>query len=827
MSHTESFEIDVRYQISSDMYAFLSETTDWYDTVEALVVDGKTRLKLPIEIFDQVAINLSNLILSRPLLYFSACEEGYQRFYDSIVAGHGGVSQGDNKPKTPHLGVSGWLGSHTVTPRGLSARLVNRLVCVEGIVTRCSLLRSKLSRSVHLCDKNAYVITREHYDIHSLQNSSQLVNRGVPKTDKDGNPLKMEVALSDFKDGQTITLQEMPESSPTGQLPRSIEVSLEDDLTDVAKPGDRVRIFGVYRAVAFKKMNRFSGLTRAFLIANSIEHLKGDVLAPEITPFDIRMIKEVTSRSDAFHIISQSMAPSICGHDLVKKGLLLQLLGGQRKVVDNGMKLRGDIHILLVGDPSCGKSQLLRFVMNTSAMTLSTTGRGSSGVGLTAAVTTDKETGERRLEAGAMVLADGGIVCIDEFDKMNSEDRVCIHEVMEQQTVTINKAGIHASLNARTSVLAAANPVYGCFDPMSPLKSQITFPDSLLTRFDLIFIIRDSQSSESDRRICSQVVRQLQYRPSSTSLVTSNTYDQVGGDDEWGILQAKVDSIPKQGDAQYWETSLRSSWVPGSVAAREAAINRISKFYAELRQSLSGDSNTNNTYRQTRIVPTARTLEACVRLATAHAKLKLKTVTDEEDVKVAEELLVYTLTGQPPEGYTKDGTLLDARPPHQSSEGNASCTPKKQRKRSRNLNQDVDTALSDKSLMFLNKKKSKSDYNHSNNDPTTSSLIPIEETSPNCDLDAASQGSVDSLELPELTSGKSCISTKRLKMLMKAIAEIQSSLVADSITPHELVEMVNQRSDKKKFSSSEFLAGLHSLQADNKIMFVDGEIWFI
>ena len=490
-----------------------------------------------------------------------------------------------------------------------------------------------------------------------------------PQEDDEGNPLVTEYGHCVYRDHQTISVQEMPERAPAGQLPRGVDVIMDDDLVDKCKPGDRIQLVGLYRSLGNRNAGEGSSTFRTLLLANNIILLSskagGGIAQATITDTDIRNINKQAKDKYIFNKLSMSLAPSIYGHEHIKKAILLMLLGGMEKNLDNGTHLRGDINILMVGDPSTAKSQLLRFVLNTAPLAIATTGRGSSGVGLTAAVTSDKETGERRLEAGAMVLGDRGVVCIDEFDKMSDVDRVAIHEVMEQQTVTIAKAGIHTSLNARCSVIAAANPIYGQYDPHKDPHRNIALPDSLLSRFDLLFVVTDDIEDVRDRQISEHVLRMHRYRQAGTE--EGAPVREGGGQQMLGVgleddsaasgrptavfekydqmLHAGVHVTQGRGRRkapeiftiafvkkyiQYAKTRIKP------VLTKGAADHIVATYSALRNDELEGS--------QRRTSPmTARTLETLIRLATAHAKARLSSRVETRDAEVAEDIMRFAL----------------------------------------------------------------------------------------------------------------------------------------------------------------------------------------
>ncbi|KAJ6574636.1 ATP dependent DNA helicase [Mycena capillaripes] len=637
----------------------------------------QTRLIVNIDDLRDYNRDFANGLLKQPTDYLPA----FEKALSDVIERQPEAEKYETQSKHYRVGFSGSFGDHHVSPRTLHAAQLGKMISVEGIITRCSLVRPKMLKSVHYCQKTRFFHSRVYRDATTSTSNEPPTTSVTPQSDDDGNKLQMEFGFSVFQDHQRISMQEMPERAPAGQLPRSTDIIMDDDLVDKCKPGDRVQLVGVYRSIG----GGAGGAFKSLILANNINLLSskigGGIAQTPLTVNDIRNINQFSKRHNIFGQLSQSLAPSIYGHEYIKKAILLLLLGGAEKNLPNGTHIRGDINLLMVGDPSTAKSQLLRFVLGTAPLAIATTGRGSSGVGLTAAVTTDKETGERRLEAGAMVLADRGVVCIDEFDKMSDIDRVAIHEVMEQQTVTIAKAGIHTSLNARCSVVAAANPIYGQYDIHKDPHKNIALPDSLLSRFDLLFIVTDDVEETRDRMIADHVLRLHRYLPPGVEEGTpshdnlSQPLSMDGPEASAEDVDA-VDTSPfekfdpllhigvseplsagrttrskakanKQEPQQIFTIAFIKKYIqyakskPAPVLTKGAA-DHIVQVYATLRnEGMEGN-------RKKTSPLTARTLETLIRLATAHAKARLSAKVEETDAQEAEIIMRFALFKEVP-----------------------------------------------------------------------------------------------------------------------------------------------------------------------------------
>ncbi|KAI8646099.1 MCM2/3/5 family-domain-containing protein [Parasitella parasitica] len=640
---TEQFEEFLKFD------NHLNEKGAYADQIETLVLQNSRRLIVSIDALRQWDRELALELMSNPAECLPAFDSALMKLVE--------IGYPNLKDIPFYVGFKGSFGDNHVNPRTLRAMYLGKFVCIEGIVTRCSLVRPKVLKSIHYAEKTNSHYMREYRDATTPGNP---VPTGAvyPTHDDNGNPLITEFGYSTYRDHQSISIQEMPERAPAGQLPRSVDVILDDDLVDRAKPGDRVSIVGIYRSLGNRNNNQSSSTFKTVIICNEISLLStkagGGIAAPVITDKDITQITQLARKRNSFNILAQSLAPSIWGHDFIKKAVLMLLLGGVEKNLENGTHIRGDINMLMVGDPSTAKSQILRYVLNIAPLAIATTGRGSSGVGLTAAVTTDKDTGERRLEAGAMVLADRGVVCIDEFDKMSDVDRVAIHEVMEQQTVTIAKAGIHTSLNARCSVVAAANPIYGMYDLTKDPAKNIALPDSLLSRFDLLFIVTDSLDEVRDRQISEHVLRMHRYvQPGAEEgAPIMEAIDDVMGEEpeddnlEDDEIYEKFNQYLHVG-ATSTTKILKSSFLKKYIyyvknivqpKLTKRATDRIINEYTSLRNHKEDDPMKKKT------APiTARTLETLIRLSTAHAKANLSKTVEDKDAKAAAEVLRFAM----------------------------------------------------------------------------------------------------------------------------------------------------------------------------------------
>lgn len=543
-----------------------------------------------------------------------------------------------------------------ISMRELKPKDINHLVAIQGVVTKTSSIFPEMKDALFQCtscgNKEQSVIDRGrvedpgHCRRCGLKNVFQLIHN-----------------LCVFTDKQYVRLQELPENIPDGTTPSEVTLILYDDMVDMIRPGDKIEVVGIFRAQPVRA-NRFKRIYRAifrsYLDVVSLVAVakkdgrriidKDELEQDNYSENQKRHLRNLSKNKNIYDILVTSFAPSIFENEDVKKGLLCQLFAGTLKKAAGGNKtlnIRNEINILLLGDPSTAKSQLLQYVYKLAPRSMYTSGKGSSAVGLTAYIVRDPETRELTLEPGALILSDKGICCIDEFDKMSDNARQMLHEVMEQQTVSITKSGIVCTLNSRTAVLAAANPRESKFNTNRSIIYNISFPYTLLSRFDLIFIILDKSNETVDSMLAQHILKL--YSPLVGSNLTSNLrsaqdirskeYNYEGicyktdgfpEDDSIDLSSANISRIPINLFAKYIAYARHHC----SPAISEIAENTMIGKYIEMRR-MGSSRNT--------ITASPRQLESLIRLSEALAKMRLSETVEQYDVHEASRLIKVAL----------------------------------------------------------------------------------------------------------------------------------------------------------------------------------------
>nr|CAD2150270.1 unnamed protein product [Meloidogyne enterolobii] len=497
---------------------------------------------------------------------------------------------------------------------------LNMLIKTSGVVTVTTGILPQLSVLKYDCKSCSFVLGP------FVQRQDEETKPTTCPSCQSRGPFELNTEETIYHNYQRITIQESPNLVAAGRLPRSKEVILLGDLCDSCKPGDEIELTGIYTNSYDGSLNTRQGFPvfNTVIIANHIvrkDRLESDSLTDE----DIKAIRELAKHPQIAQRIFASIAPTIYGHDDVKQAVGLALFRGQAKNPQGKHRIRGDINVLLCGDPGTAKSQFLRYVAHLAPRSILTTGQGASAVGLTAYVQRHPVTREWTLEAGAMVLADTGVCLIDEFDKMNEQDRTSIHEAMEQQSISISKAGIVTSLKARCTVIAAANPIGGRYDSSRTFAANVDLSEPILSRFDIFCVIRDQPDPVDDEHMADFIIK---------------THKRLHPD----VLQAMQETAEEQKAETEIDPSTGLELIPHSllrkyiIYAREhihPVLNiddeRISRLYSDLRKE-SGETGS--------MVITIRNVESMIRMAEANAKIHLRTYVDENDVAFATKVML-------------------------------------------------------------------------------------------------------------------------------------------------------------------------------------------
>ena len=591
--------------LSNELELFLRSFKDrtgnykYFDKINNMIATSSAYIAVDYIDFDSFNPSLAKDITHKPDEMFDAFNEAVISILSEIHPEYAGEIKDNIRVRIGNYAVQKGL-------RDINADVINKLLGVSGMVVRSSEVKPFGKKIAYRC-LNCNQINLSQLKGLSLRKPQRCLNCSEKE-------LEMDIENSLFIDFQLVRLQELPEDLPAGQLPHYIEVTILGDLVDQCRPGDRIMLTGVIRidqeAASFASGNSSSSsqiktsLFKLRMEGNNIEYLGGragdkktrSIERISISAEDEKQIIAMSKKPDIYEKLISSFAAHVYGHEVIKESILLLIVGSVNKKLDDGSARRGDINILLVGDPGTAKSEMLKFAAKIAPRGLYTSGRGSTAAGLTAAVIRDK-SGIMMLEAGAVVLGDQGLVCIDEFDKIKAEDRSALHEVMEQQTCSVAKGGIVATLNARTSILSAANPMYGKYDPYKNITENVNLPIPLLTRFDIIYVIRDIPEKEKDSKIAGHILEIHKDFQKTSQTVAIN-----------------IDLLSKY---------LAFAKLVVEPELTREAVSIIRDYYMKMR-NVDSDSM---------ITVTPRQLEGLIRLSTARARLLLKEKVEKEDAE--------------------------------------------------------------------------------------------------------------------------------------------------------------------------------------------------
>ncbi|XP_039627355.1 DNA replication licensing factor MCM2 [Polypterus senegalus] len=497
--------------------------------------------------------------------------------------------------------------------RSLRQLHLNQLIRTSGVVTSCTGVLPQLSMVKYNCNKCSFILGP------FFQSQNQEVKPGSCPECQSVGPFEINMEETVYQNYQRITIQESPGKVAAGRLPRSKDAILLADLVDSCKPGDEIELTGIYTNNYDGSLNTANGFPvfATIIMANHITKRDDKVSIGEMTDEDVKAIVALSKDERIGERIFASIGPSIYGHEEIKRGLALALFGGEPKNPGGKHKVRGDINILLCGDPGTAKSQFLKYVEKVASRAVFTTGQGASAVGLTAYVQRHPVSREWTLEAGALVLADRGVCLIDEFDKMNDQDRTSIHEAMEQQSISISKAGIVTSLQARCTVIAAANPIGGRYDPSLTFSENVDLTEPIVSRFDILCVVRDTVDPVQDEMLARFVVgSHVKHHPTNKEAANYNL-EEVILPNTYG-----VDPIPQE---------LLKKYIIYAKEKVHPKLNqmdqdKVAKMYSDLRKESMATGS---------IPITVRHIESMIRMAEAHARMHLRDYVVEDDVNMA------------------------------------------------------------------------------------------------------------------------------------------------------------------------------------------------